>query len=374
MVAYRYLFYDYSTRRLIDVLPMTGVSFGWELRGVGTMSGSIPLYADDLPASRVREAIYPYRTKLFVERGGQLVWGGWINEEPSYDSASGVVNVKAEESMGYFAQRFLPTLTYTGVDQLSIVRDILTQLQAVPGSDMWINTDPSLMSGVLRDRSYSQYDLTTALTAITQLSEVIGGFDFASQVLYDGSEIPHETLLLGYPRLGRVGSASGMVLEYDRFTGGGNVEAFTWSDAGIKMATRLWANSETDEGVQLTASADRADLIAGGYPLMEQAEQYDGVVNYTTLQTHADALLAFRSGVRITAQVVVKAQPGVEIGDWVMGDDFLCRISDWRFPSNPSTGAPGFLAYLRMVGCSVTPGVEGEESYTFTMGDFISTI
>lgn len=374
MATFRYLFYDYSTRRLIDVLPMTGVSFGWELRGVGTFSGSVPLYADDLPARRVREATLPYRTKVFVERGRQLVWGGWINEEPSYDSSTGTVQVKAEESLGYFGQRFMPTVTYSGQDQFAIARSIITTLQASPGGDMWIQTDPAATSGVLRDRTYSQYDLTTGLSALTNLSEVINGFDFAVQVIYDGSNVPNETLMLGYPRLGRIGAASGLVLEYDRFTGGGNVESFTWADAGTPMATRVWANSETDEGVQLTLPADRPDLISLGYPLMEQSEQYDGVVNSATLKAHADAVLAYRSGVRVAATIEVKAQPGVEIGDWIMGDDVLCRVSDWRFPPDPVTGAPGFLAYLRMVGCTVTPGVEGEETYSFTMGDFISPI
>ncbi len=369
MADYRYLFFDYSSHRLIDVLPMNQVEFGWEVSGIGTLTGTIPLYADDLPAERVRDAVHPYRTKVFVERDHQLVWGGWIAEEPSYESGSGEVTVRAEESLGYFAQRYLPTVTYTGQDQLAIARSLISSLQAQPGGDMWINTDPNILSTVLRDRSYSQFDLTPGLQALTQLSEVSNGFEFTTQVTYDGNQMPYELLILGYPQVGRRGIASGVVLEFDRFTGAGNVESFTWADPGTRMSTQVWANTETDEGVQLTATATAPDLITIGYPLLESAETYDGIVNIQTLQDHATAQLEFRSTPRIAATVTVKAQPSLQLPDVIVGDDMLVRLSDWRFPPGQG-GAPGLVTYLRMVACSVTPGVEGEETYVFTMADF----
>lgn len=372
MAEHRYLFYDFSTHRLIDALPMSNVSYGWEISGVGTFTGSIPLYADDLPAERVRDAIHPYRTKIFVERDHQLVWGGWIHQEPQYDSASGTVTVQAEESLGYFAQRFMPTITYTGQDQLDIARSIIGTLQAQPGGDMWIVTDPSVISTVLRDRTYSQYDQTPGLQALTQLSEVINGFEFCLQTSYDGTRMPRELLILGYPQIGRRGADSGIALEYDRFTGAGNIESFTWGDAGVKMATKIWASTETEEGVQLTATAERPDLIADGYPLMEGGENFDGVVNFSTLENHASALLAYRAGVRIAAEATVKEQPSLRLPDILLGDDALVRLSDWRFPPGPG-GAPGLTDYLRIVALSVTPG-DGIETYTLTLADFLSPL
>lgn len=374
MATFLYHFYDFSSRRLIDTLPVESARFSYALSGTGTFSGELPLYADDLPADRVRAAVLAYRTKLYVERGGQLVWGGWLHEEPSYSSETGRVTVTAEESLGYFARRFLPTLSYTGVEQLAIARNIISVLQAEPGGDMWITLDPSVTSGQLRDRNYNAYDKTDGLTALSQLSEVIAGFEYATQTIWDGSMAPLETLLLAAPQLGRRLSASGMEFDYDRFTGTGNLEQFGWAGAGTAMATRTWAQSETDEGVQLTAYAERPDLVAGGYPLMEATESFDRVSDVATLQAHADALSAYRAGSRIIATARAKAQPGrLTLGDWQMGDDVLCRISDWKFPPDPSTGAPGFTGWLRMVGCEVTPGEDGTESYDFTLGDFLAT-
>ena len=373
MADFRYLFYDLSTHRLIDALPMSGVQFSYELSGIGTLSGDIPLYADDLPAERVREAILPYRTKVYVERDRQLVWGGWIHEEPSYDSSTGVVQVKAEQTLGYFSQRFMPTVTYSGQDQLDIARSLIDSAQAAAGGDMWITTDPTVLSTVLRDRSYSEFDRSPVLTALTQLSEVINGFEFAVQVSYDGSVMPYELLLLGYPTLGRAGDASGIVLEYDRFSGLGNVESFTWSDSGTPLATRVWASSETEEGVQLVAMAERPDLVAIGYPLLEQSETFDGVTNVATLTAHAAAVQEFRSDVRISATVTVKAQTGLALGDFLLGDQMLCRFSDWRFPPGQG-GSPGFQEFLRLVSFTVTPGSEGAETYEFTMADFLNPL
>lgn len=374
MATYQYHFYDFSTRRHIGTLPVENPAYGWEIGGIGTLSGELPLYADDLPAARVKEAIIPYRTKLYVERGEQLVWGGWIHEPPSYDSASGRVGLRAEESLGYFANRFMPTKRYEQVDQLDIARDFIAMAQADPGGDMWINLDAAIVSGQLRDREYSSYDKKPVLSALTELSEVVDGFEVSVQTIWDGSRMPQDTLLLGYPRLGRALSSSGLVWEYDRFISSQQtLESFTWSPAGVAMATRSWASSETDEGVQLTASSDRPDLIADGFPLMEYAESFDGISNVVTLQGHADALEAFRSGPRIAATAVAKAQPRMEIGDFLLGDDVLCRISDWWFPPGPN-GEPGFIGYLRIVGIDVAPGEAGAELYTFTLADLTTTL
>lgn len=373
MAEYKYYFYDISSRRLIDVLPMEDVSFGWELRGIGTLRGSIPMYADDLPAGRVIDATLPYRTKIFVERGDELVWGGWIHEMPSYDSTTSTLNIVAEESLGYFGSRTVATSRFDAVDQFDIARALIATAQAEEGGNFWMDLNATAFSGVLRDRGYSQFDQSSVLTMLTQLSEVTNGFDFTTQVGRINAD-PYELLVLGYPRLGRVTSASGIVFEYDRFSsGGGNVESYTWADAGTAMATRVWANSETDEGVQLAVKADNALLIANGYPILEYSETFDRVSDVATLDSHAAAMSAFRSGPRVVAQFVMKAQAGIEIGDFQIGDDVLVRISDHRFPVNAS-GGPGFLGYLRIVGASVQPGVEGEEQYQFTCADFISNI
>lgn len=372
MADFRYHFYDQATRSLIDTLPVEQVSFTNELRGVGTFTGSIPLYADSLAASRVLAATIPHRTKLFVERDNALVWGGRLIPPRDYDSGYARLAVSAEETLGVFANRYLPNLTYIGVDQFDIFRGIIATLQADPGGDMGLQVSSGL-SGVLRDRTYLLADQTTGLDALTDLSEVINGFEFATQVVWDETMRPQEKILLAYPRMGRAGRDAGAVLEYDRFSGGGNVATYTWSD-GPGLYTKSWATTETEEGVQLVANTVNTDLLGQNYPLLEQTQAFDGVVKLETLQQHADALAAYAAGHRVTAEFTVKARPGLELGDWQMGDEFLTRISDYRFPPDPVTGRPGFSGYMRVVGWEIEPVTDSGEQYTFTMADFLEPL
>jgi hypothetical protein len=373
VAVYRYHLYDLRSGTHIDTLPLENVTFSTELRGVGTFTGELPLYADGLDASRVMQATIPLRTKIFVERDNALVWGGRLIAPRDYESTRGRMTVNAEETLGAFADRFLPSLSYLSIDQLTIARNIITELQNDDGGDMGLLLDATT-SGVLRDRTYALGDRTPGLTALTNLSEVINGFEFATSVTWDSGMEPTESLMFGYPRLGRVGTATGLVLEYNRFgSAGGNVASYTWSD-GPGLFTKSWATTETDEGVQLVASATNNALITEGYPLLEQAEDFDGIVFLPTLQAHADALSAYAAGHRVTAQFTVHASPGLELGDWQIGDDTLVRISDWRFPPDPASGAPGFSDYMRIVGVEVAPGVEGAETYTFTMADFLEAL
>lgn len=372
MAVFKYHFYDIRTQAHLDALPMEDVAFTTELRGVGTFTGTIPLYGDGLDASRVLEATIPDRTKVYVERDQALVWGGRVVPPRSYDASTGRLTVNAEESLGAFALRFLPSLSYTQVDQLDIARSLITSMQSDVGGDMGISFGDEL-SGVLRDRNYAAFDRTVGLTALTDLSQVINGFEFATQVGWGSDGAPQEKLLLGYPRMGRTRAASGLVLELNRFGSvQGNIVTYTWEDGG-GLYTRSWASTETEEGVQMVAMAQDDTLLAAGYPLLEESQQFEGVTDLTTLQAHAVAMSVYSAGHHVTAAITVQAQPGFELGDWVLGDDVLVRISDWRFPPDAS-GTPGFADYLRIVGASVKPGVEGEESYSFTMADFLEGI
>lgn len=372
MAEWRYHFYDLPSGELLDTLPMEQVAFGVEMRGVGTLTGSVPLYADDVDARRVLAATIPHRTKVFVERDNALVWGGRVVPPRDYSSSEGRLTINAEETLGVFAHRFLPDLTWSNTDQFDIFRGLVAALQAEPGGDMGLTVSPNL-SGVRRDHSYLRSDHTVGLTALVNLSELINGFDFATSVSWDEHGRPKETIVLAYPLMGRFGSQTGLSMEYVRGSDSGGIASYSWSD-GEGLFTRSWATTETEEGVTMIASTTNHALIAQGYPLLEQRQSYDGIVNLETLQAHADALTIFSAGHRVTAEVTVRARPGLELGDWQMGDQALVRLTDYRFPAQPGTGAPGFHGYMRIVGWRVTPGPPGRESYTFTMADFLEAL
>lgn len=365
MANYRYLFYDWSTMTLLDALPAEQPTFGWEVSSAGTFTGSVDLRDPQLPASRVIPATMPLRTRLYVERDSALIWGGHITEPRSYDSSSRKLTINGQETVGYFADRFVPTLALRGTDQVTIAEQVVAALQAVPGGNAGLQVvAPGGLSGVLRDGVYSKWDFTPGLQALTDLTGMDDGFEFATQVQW-AAGVPSETLVIGYPRLGRVGPASPAVIEYNQ-GGGGNCENYTWPD-GPGLYTRTWTDATTPDGVQLNASADNAGLVSAGYPLREQKVDVSSSKPTTQalLQAYADKHGAWANGERVAAQFTIRPTAGMEIGDWAVGDDVMVRITDDRFPGGPQ-GQPGFAGYMRIGQAACTPDANGLETYQIT--------
>ena len=366
MAIYRYLFYDWQSMTLLDALPLEQPTFGWEVSSAGTFTGTIDLRSPQLPASRVIPVTMPLRTRLYVERDTRLIWGGQVTEPRSYDSSSGKLTVGGQETVGYFADRFVPTLALRGTDQVTIVEQLVAALQGVPGGDAGLQVvAPGGLSGVLRDGVYSKWDFTPGLQAITDLAGLDDGFEFATSVEWDGTA-PSETLVIGYPRLGRAGFDSPAVIEYNMGTSG-NCTAYVWPD-GPGLYTRTWTDATTPDGVQLDAFTDNGELVTAGYPLREQKVDVSSSKPTTQalLQAYADKHARWADGERVAAQFTVIPAAGMEIGDWAIGDDVLVRITDdKRFPPGPQ-GQPGFTGYMRIGQAACTPDASGLETYQLT--------
>lgn len=369
---YTFHFWDLSSKTYIDGLPVESATYASELRGAGTATGTIPLYDPSLAAQRVLDATIPERTVVGVERGNALVWMGRVVPTRDYDSTTGRLTINAEECVGTFDHREMPTLSLTGTDQLDIARQIITAAQSGAGGDLWITASTGT-SGVTRDMSWAATDHTSCLAALTDLSEMDKGFEWCTRVQWDANRSPVQTLLLGYPRVGQVAPAYGALLAYDRFgAGGGNIASFTWSE-GAGMATQVTETTDTDDGVHLEAVSTNQNLLDTGWPRLEVTANVDGVSGTTAqadLQAAADALAAKSNGIVVTATAIVRGGPGFAIGgDWMLGDDLTARISDFRHPPKPN-GSPGWVGTLRVVGYETTVGVEGAETYSLTLADF----
>lgn len=372
MASFRYWFYDWSSGTLLDVLPLENTAMTWAVNAPGTLTGDLPLYADALSPARVLGCTKPIRTKVFVSRDDVLIWGGRIIEPRSYDSSTGRVTVNAEETVGYFKYRFLPTLQLYGYDQIAIAQSILGNLQGVAhGSANLTVVAPAGMSGILRDGVYSKGDFTDGLTAITDITEMEFGFEFGTQVTRDPtSGLPVETLILAYPRLGRIGAASPLVLEYND-QGAGNVENYQWPD-GPGLFTETWADATTPDGIQLVASYQATSLLDNGYPLLEKRVDFSSAKPSTlaTLQSYANKQGKI-SGQELTAATfTAKSAAGLSVGTWTLGDDVLVRITDQRrFPAG-ANGAPGYAGYMRISQVQLSPDTSGMEQYQFTCDNY----
>ena len=374
MAEYRYLAYDVRSRGFLGELPLAGVSYSEQLNGVGELSASLDLAgttADGMPlAAEYVPATAPRRSAIWVERDGVLVWGGIIWSRRRSRGTLGQVEISALDFGSILERRVLTaTKTYTAVDQLAVVQDLVTWAQARPGGDINLVVG-SETSGVLitRDPLAWGYELRNLADLIGELAQAEGGFDWSTSVAYDTSGVPEATFRLHYPRRGRRSIDSSLVF-FNAAASGGNLIDWDLDQSGLDAATTIHAVGAGEGESMVQTVASRTELLDVGYPLTEAVISYKSV-------TDADALISLnleaarlRSNDVDTWSITVDPDDiSVPFGAWSVGDDARIVIDD--HPLFPSDGAnPGLETTLRITGQQVTvPDDGGPDEVTLTMG------
>ncbi|MEV7413541.1 hypothetical protein AB0O04_37700, partial [Streptomyces althioticus] len=140
---YRILLCDLRSDRLLDALPVHGVSIDDYIGKTGSMRGTVPIPNRQI-ADRARRALVPGRTGAWVERGRDIWWGGILWTLNLTSDARGFLGAQLQcggwESYLY-RRLLLDTLTAEQVDQLDIARGLLDYVQNTPGGDLAITYD-----------------------------------------------------------------------------------------------------------------------------------------------------------------------------------------------------------------------------------------
>lgn len=369
MSKWRYLFADLRTNVLIAELPMSGVSFNSPLNGQGAFSGVCPLTgANALKKLDPLNAIQEDRTSLYVESDGVLVWGGivWLS---NYTSDGSGIQVNANDFWSYFDQRAIyDTLTYVGVDQLTIARDILSYAQNRIGpignyvgfsfgGDIGVALG-SETSGVVRDRTYNWYEAKGVKSAIEDLSQVNNGFDFGISVDWV-SGVPTKTMRFYYPRRGVAATNSGLVWEYP-----GNVSRVGGLPKdGKAMATHIMSFGAGNADNRLRSEAVDTSLIDAGYPLLDKTTNHGDVTVQQTLNDWATAELKAFGAPVFLPEIDVRTDKFPTLGQYQPGDEF-------RFIYNgPYSYKQSIDGYWRIVDIRTLPQEKGRaEKVTLILG------
>jgi hypothetical protein len=359
MGNWRYLFADLRTNTLLAELPMSQVSFNSPLNGSGAFSGVCPLTgADALKKLDPLSALLEDRTSLYVESDGVLVWGGivWLTD---YTSDGSGIQVNANEFWSYFDQRAIyDTLVYSGIDQLAIVRDILSYAQNRIGpvgnyvgfsfgGDIGINLGLET-SGVLRDRTYNWYEAKGVKAAIEELSQVNNGFDFGVSVDWINN-VPTKTFHLYYPRRGLAATASGLVWEFP-----GNVIKVRFPKDGKSMATHIMSFGAGNADNRLKAEVVDTSLIDAGYPLLDKTTTHGDVTIQNTLNDWSTAELKAYNSPVFLPELTVKMDRFPIFGQFQQGDEF-------RFIYNgPYSYKQPIDTYFRIIDIKTQPQEKGK--------------
>jgi len=354
---YRLLVADLQTDTKLGYVDISGVSFDSYLDKSGSLSGTVAIPNSTI-AARVRDILLPGRTMLYLERNRVIEWGGvlWSRTRQWGDRSgySCAVQAASLESVLRGHRLLTADQTAVGADQFAIVRQLITWAQAQPGGNLGIEMDASL-SGVLRDRTYSRYDLPWIGQLIDQLAATEDGFEWRIQVYRDDSGVRHRALRLGYPKL-TYGSTD-MILK----SPGKTMTAYSLPEDGTLMAT-AWqsrgASTGQDSAAEqvplMSALLEATADFAAGWPRLDGTSDYSTVESQTILDQHARA--DFARAARPVAVPSVSYDSSTlgrpQLGTYVT----LSLLDTW----NPTTT----VSRYRVIGFKTAPTERGKPEST----------
>lgn len=376
--TYTYLFTDLRTDALLAELPLSQVSYSYELNGIGTLRATIPYNAETLLLDP-ETASEPGRTVVYVDRDGVLVWGGIIWTRTL---ATGGKTIQAAELMSYFQHRYVKKTLSTDTslltdpryvdqggqrlygDQKWIVWSLLRYAQDQTGGNIGLDLNPLVGTphGITRTATYFGYERPEIYKAIAELAAADDGFDFGVELGWTPSannepSTRYRRVRTWYPRRGRTASESGLV--FSKGGGHGSILRYDWPEDGTALVTEMSGLGAGTGEARIVRTASATDMIGAGWPLLEGVETYEGVTDEAQVQGLTNAELAARSQATKVPTFEVSADADPAFGSYSVGDEAL-------FVIDPEPQMPvGREGVLRIVGIENT-SVNGPERVRLT--------
>lgn len=389
MTDYSYVVTNLITGQVLaDSLPLNVQSFGMQLNGSGTLTGSLDLnevYAVNAPAVTALEC---RRGVLWVLADGYPVWAGVVWDWPDMSRSSGTLPIQAQTLDSLWSHRLITdTIEYPQVDLFTAFLDLVRY--GVSKQSAYIETGVSptwtrspaylamvatngpvarlvlptgITSGVSWTASYTYSDLTQVSSAWSDMC-ASGNLEYAFVPGLDSSGNLAVFVQLGYLQLGRQAPQSGYMLTYP-----GNVIDYGFQRTGSQSSNLIWGTAPPNGSALQWQStypygADLTDLAAG-YPLMESTVSWQG--SYVTSQGQVNAFAA--------GQVLMKTQgmtlPVINVGggqrpglrDIVLGDATTLVATSPLHPPQPD-GSPGLQMPVRVIGWTAYPPGPQQSEY-----------
>ncbi|MFI9613192.1 hypothetical protein ACIHCM_16215 [Streptomyces sp. NPDC052023] len=348
---YRAIFCDLRTDSTIDILPLRDVTVDDYIGKAGSLSGTIPV-PNAAMAARARR-IEEGRTAVYLERGGDLWWGGiiWTSTLQSSDRGVLTLGIQAATFDSYAGRRRIRAdLTYTNKDQLEVVRGLWRDMQTLPGGDIRVG-EGAESSGQTRTVAYRDRDETLYSEAIDALAAMDNGFEHHISVYRDpatGARI--RQLRLGSPRI-RTGTTDlvldrpGSILSYSfprDATRGGTTARTRGASANDNQAAE--SRPECSD-VQVATG-----LITDGYPRIDLSSDHNSITDRATLNSLAAAELAAATGAVVIPEISIRIDDLVPPA--LLGRTVRLRITDEWWTE-------GLDARYRIIGVKVSPAQRG---------------
>ncbi|ROQ33769.1 hypothetical protein EDD98_2801 [Streptomyces sp. PanSC19] len=351
---YRAIFCDLVTDQTLDILPLRDVSFEDYIGRAGSLSGTVPI-PDRAMADRVHK-IRPGRTTVYLERGGDLWWGGivWTTTLQGSDRGVLTLSVQAATFDSYASRRRIrKEIKFTQpTDQFVIARTLWRDLSEGLAESAIDVGDWEEKSDVLRTASWRYGDEIVYQEALDQLGAQVKGFEYQILVYRDpdpGKNKRVRELRLGSPKI-RTG-ATDMV--FDR---PGAILSYSFSDDATRGGTASLARGATTNGNAATESRPTLsdlmtpDKIDGDWPPLDLSSDHNDVSDKATLNSLAKAAVDEASGSAVIPEISIRL--GGIVPPALLGRTARIRITDEWHPA-------GLDTRYRIVGVKVRPAERG---------------
>ncbi|MDT0412244.1 MULTISPECIES: hypothetical protein [Streptomyces] len=324
--VYRAVFCDLRTDQVIDVLPLTDTKFDDYIGKAGSLSATVPL-PDAALAARARTALVPGRTAVWLERDGDIWWGGVLwTRTPSSDERGRVqVEFQAGTFDSYLDHRILAhDFTATATDQFDLARMLVAHAQEQPGGDIGIQLG-SEVSGIARDASFAVSGLTRIRELLDQIAQFDSGFEWRVRCYRDAEGRRAKRLQLGHPVIS--GSAEDLVLDHPGQVLTYSLPADSTVQADVWVARGDSPNADqAEESQPLTVSVESPEDLAAGWPRLESTSDHSGVTDPAVLRSLAQAQLARQRMPEVIPEITVRLDG--RISPALLGANVRLRLRD----------------------------------------------
>lgn len=351
---YRFVFHDVLTRALMGEFLVKGSSFNSPLKGPGGQcTGVIPI-SPRQPVELVKPATEMDRVAAYViyhdpDTGVETyLWGGPIIARTWQPKTRSVLFTAVEWKSWFYTRMYSPSttppydnrkFTRTGVDQLTIARDLL--LEAVNDYGTPGLTVPIVSSTRTRDLTVFGSDYKFIGDLIDSMADRTDGFDWDITVRKATDKLPELVGNLYYPE--KSGGVSVILSHvnniFDRTADGrGTIQKIgDWNESAAALRTRVWTTGAGTPPDQPVAMDEDPEMDQDLVLLRETQVSYNSVTKPSTLSEHAQAERAV-TGVKIESIDVALKPQSIKPTDFQVGDRAQLRVRDeWLDVDEPYT-------------------------------------
>lgn len=327
MPHYRYLFHDLLTNDPLAELELKSVSYEQVLNNPGSFSGQLTIAAAQMARADVIGSTVPGRTAIYVDRDGEITWGG-ILWKRRYQASSRALTLEGQTFESYLERRRLvDSLTYLNADQLTVMQSLISHMQSAANGDIGIEVGNET-SGFAINAFFNWWDVKPYLENLQYYGGSDKGFDFKITSFRDTTtKLIRKQFEIAHPHLGATAGNTTLLWEYP-----GNIVDYSWDEDAQSGADQLFTTGANEGSALMVATATDQRLLNQGWPLLEDSTSYPDVTTWPDLDSHATADLAARKAPIITPTVSVYGDADPVLGTYGVGDFARFRILDDRFP------------------------------------------